>query len=58
MVVAQAFHDAKMPLSPKLLDNVQKFADTVIEEATKLTKAEIEAGAKVEAGEGFRLLPG
>lgn len=50
MVVAQACHDAGMPLDAKLLKNVQDFAVSVIEEKTMLTSADIASGAEAELG--------
>jgi len=50
MVVAQAFHDSGMPLSPKRLKSIEEFAATVIHETTDSRKAQIGAGGKAEAG--------
>ena len=50
MQLAQAFHDAEMPLDRRILKSVESFAASVIQETTNATKAQIEAGATVEAG--------
>ncbi|MFW6107538.1 MAG: hypothetical protein ACOC8A_02495 [bacterium] len=53
MKVAEAFHEAGMPLDPELLDNVERFAETVIQETTRQTDKQLEAGAQASGQAGL-----
>ncbi|MBM4031861.1 MAG: ATP-binding protein [Planctomycetes bacterium] len=53
MKLAQEFHNCCMPLDQRLLDNVERFAETVIKETTQEAKSQIEVGAKAQAAGGI-----
>ncbi|MBM4034340.1 MAG: ATP-binding protein [Planctomycetes bacterium] len=53
MKLAQEFHNCGMDLDKRLLDNVERFAESVIKETTQEAKSQIEVGAKAQATGGI-----
>jgi len=53
MKLAQKFHDCRMPLDQRLLDNIERFAETVIKETTREANSQIEVGAGAQTTGGI-----